>query len=109
MALELKRNHRRLESSGSSISIFTFGPKSDSSKSSRSDDNEVYAGNNQLTGSMVTILARPSLESIPIQSRASLSKRSTFTKIKITEALTHSDCCKINNPITSSNCKCLIF
>lgn len=109
MAYELKSKHRRFDSYNSSLSIFTFGPKSES-ESSESSDIETSKGEFQAYGSSVPTIARPSLESINLWSNNSFARSHSCRKeTKLIEPLGSKTCCCFKESFTSDVCKCLIF
>ena len=105
MAYRGKAKHRRFESYSSSISIFSYGPESESSESEGSG---LEMLSKEVQG-RETIEARPSLESINIYSNTSFSRgysrRATKSSV---DPLTINKCGLFRNCCMDKACKCLI-
>lgn len=108
MALELKKRHRRLESSGSSVSIFTFGPRSEEDAESYCSDKDIKPIDAQLTESLITLHVRPSLDSIPVI-RTSTMTHSYSPYLKRPDIISCSKFCRVQDPYTTKKCGCFIF
>lgn len=105
MAYRGKAKHRRYESYSSAISIFSYGPESESSES---EDSGLEMLVKEIQTSE-TIEARPSLESINIYSNTSFARANSRrpTKSKI-DPLSKNKCGIFRNPCMATVCKCLI-